>query len=62
MYTIFTDLPPAQVTSLMTDSCNLQQIRKCEIMPWRYPRAAAPIVAPLLLGIAFAAVVALWGR
>ncbi|GLK44882.1 MULTISPECIES: hypothetical protein [Novosphingobium] len=58
---LFADISPAQFTNLMTDDQHLQQIRQYEILAWRHPRAAGPIVAVLLLAIAFSAVVALWG-
>lgn len=50
-----------QFTRLMTDDRHLRKIRQYEIMAWRHPQAAAPIVAVLLAAIAFAATVALWG-
>ncbi len=61
LHQLLTDVSSAQFTSLMTDDRHLQQIRRYEIMAWRHPRAAAPIVAVLLLAIAFAGAVALWG-
>lgn len=61
LHQLLTDVSSAQFTSLMMDDRHLQQIRRYEIMAWRHPRAAAPVVAVLLLAIAFAGAVALWG-
>lgn len=57
---LFAEVSSAQFTNLITDNQHLQQIRQYEILVWRHPRAAAPIVAVLMLAIAFSAAVALW--
>lgn len=49
-----------QFTALTTDELHLTQLRQYEIMAWRHPRAAAPVLAVFLLCCLAGVVALVW--